>query len=111
MSVPEDGQMLATLEGEGGPLDIEQRVLLWGMSALLVVMAGLMSGLTIGLMAMDDMEMEVRLRAGRGLRRCSTTRFDAAPFSVCSTPSIGTMYITMAVSKLLCCFPVPFTTV
>ena len=31
-----------------------------GISAALVLMAGLMSGLTIGLMALDDMEMEVR---------------------------------------------------
>jgi hypothetical protein len=35
-----------------------------GISVGLVVVAGLMSGLTIGLMAMDDLEIEVRLAPG-----------------------------------------------
>jgi hypothetical protein len=40
-------------------LDPGERIFYLLVSMLLVVMAGLMSGLTIGLMAMDEMEMEV----------------------------------------------------
>jgi hypothetical protein len=47
-------------------LDEGMRLVFICCSVLLVIMAGLMSGLTIGLMAMDDMEMEVRACARCG---------------------------------------------
>ena len=78
MSVDYGGQILATLATEAeGPLNPETKVLYTCISVLLVVMAGLMSGLTIGLMAMDDMEMEVRARDDCVPRRCSTTHLRA----------------------------------
>lgn len=47
-------------EGPEEALSAETKLLFVCISIGLVIMAGLMSGLTIGLMAMDDMEMEVR---------------------------------------------------
>lgn len=61
-SITEDGQFLQTLEAEP-QLDPTTRVIFICISVFLVIMAGLMSGLTIGLMAMDDMEMEVRAQS------------------------------------------------
>lgn len=48
------------MEEPGEHLTEGQKVLFICVSFGLVIMAGLMSGLTIGLMAMDEIEMEVR---------------------------------------------------
>lgn len=48
------------MEEAGEELAESQALLFIGISVGLVIMAGLMSGLTIGLMAMDEIEMEVR---------------------------------------------------
>jgi hypothetical protein len=63
MDIDEDGEVLATMLAQAEPkLNAEERVLFICISVALVIMAGLMSGLTIGLMAMDDMEMEVSVQ-------------------------------------------------
>lgn len=55
--VPVSNDLLEEAEEE---LSESQTLLFIGISVGLVIMAGLMSGLTIGLMAMDEIEMEVR---------------------------------------------------
>eukprot|EP00882_Tetradesmus_deserticola_P024368 GHRQ01026629.1.p1 GENE.GHRQ01026629.1~~GHRQ01026629.1.p1 ORF type:complete len:237 (+),score=110.85 GHRQ01026629.1:423-1133(+) len=49
---------------EGGELSPKQRLLFIGICVGLTVMAGLMSGLTLGLMSLDAVEMEVLKRSG-----------------------------------------------
>lgn len=52
--------MAAAEFGHEAPLAPATRVTFMLLSTGLVLMAGLMSGLTIGLLAMDDIELEVR---------------------------------------------------
>jgi hypothetical protein len=67
MSLLESGELFAgdaaaraLLEEPAAHLSTAACLTYVGISVGLVLMAGLMSGLTIGLMALDDMEMEVR---------------------------------------------------
>lgn len=49
---------------EGHELTPDQRLLFIGISIGLTVLAGLMSGLTLGLMSLDQVELEVLKRSG-----------------------------------------------
>lgn len=49
---------------EGRELTPQQRLLFIGISVGLTVLAGLMSGLTLGLMSLDQVELEVLKRSG-----------------------------------------------
>ncbi|WIA23214.1 hypothetical protein OEZ86_010102 [Tetradesmus obliquus] len=49
---------------DGGELSQQQRLLFGGISVGLTVLAGLMSGLTLGLMSLDAVELEVLKRSG-----------------------------------------------
>lgn len=49
---------------EGHELTPQQRLLFIGISIGLTIVAGLMSGLTLGLMSLDDVELEVLKRSG-----------------------------------------------
>lgn len=49
-----------SLTESNDPLPHSTAALFIGISAVLVVLSGLMSGLTISLLAMDEIEMEVR---------------------------------------------------
>ena len=56
-----------------------QKVLYLCISVGLVLMAGLMSGLTLGLMSLDQVDLEVGLRT----RAATQDRFKETPPSIC----------------------------
>lgn len=50
------------LQDDADETDPELKVFYVGISVGLVILAGLMSGLTLGLMSMDQVDLEVRLK-------------------------------------------------